>query len=405
MIQIFKLAYRNLGRNRRRSFFSALALGMGLSLLLLMSAVITGEMHDSMNATIKLQSGHLQVRALEYDEDKSSLAWDELIEDPFSIATQIAAMPNVTIATPQLYATGIVVRGDETVGVRILGVDPASEANAPYRDGILSGRWIDSSDREGVLMGYSLADKLGLKTGDEIFLMVNTSSGDVAEQAFTIRGTFTTKMPAIDQFTLIMPLDKAQAIGQANNHASAIFVMLQDRDQTDAMVTALKSSPYQLKTWTQANELMTQLEQMSNAYMMVLYLIVLGITATVIVNTLVMAVFERTREIGILAAIGTKPGRIMAMFFAESALLAIGGILIGLILGGLLVAYSHYVGFYVGQMGVTGVMLGERIYGYLTLKNTVTLTITALIVTLLASLYPALLAARLEPVQALHGGK
>lgn len=405
MIQIFKLAYRNLGRNRRRSFFSALALGMGLSLLLLMSAVITGEMRDSMNATIRLQSGHLQVRSLEYDEDKSSLAWDELIEDPFNVAAQVAAMPNVTVATPQLYATGIIAVGDETVGVRILGVDPASKANAPYRDGLLSGAWLDAGDREGILMGYSLAEKLNRKAGDEIYLMVNTSSGDVAEQPFIIRGIFATRTPAIDQFTLVMPIDKAQAIGQANNHASAIFVLLQDREQVGAMATALQGSPYQLKTWKDANELMTQIEQMSGAYMMVLYLIVLGITATVIVNTLIMAVFERTREIGILAAMGTKPGRIMAMFFAESSLLAIGGILIGLILGGLMVAYSATVGFYIGQMGITGMMLGERIYGYLTLENTITLTITALVVTLLAALYPALLAARMEPVQALRGGK
>lgn len=405
MIQIFKLAFRNLGRNRRRSFFSSLALGMGLSLLLLMASVLTGEMRGSMDSTIKLQSGHLQVRSLNYDEDKSSLAWDELIEDPNEVTAQLAAMPNVTLATPQLYATGIIAYGDETVGVRILGVDPTSQAYAPYQQGILSGSWLDAGDREGILMGYTLADKLHLKAGDKIYLMVNTSSGDVAEQAFIIRGTYATRTPAIDLTTLIMPLDKAQAIAQANNHASVIFTLLQNRDQADAFAASLEGSPYQIKTWKQSNELMTQLEEMSNAFMMVLYLIVLGITATVIVNTLVMAVFERTREIGILAAMGTKPGRIMAMFFAESILLALGGILIGLVLGGLMVAYAANVGFYVGQMGITGLMMGERIYGYLTLEDTLTLTITALVITLLAAIYPAVLAARMEPVQALRGGK
>ena len=140
--------------------------------------------------------------------------------------------------------------------------------------------------------------------------------------------------------------------------------------------------------------------------MIMLYLIVLAITATVIVNTLIMAVFERTREIGILSAIGMKGGRIMAMFFAESSLLAVGGIVMGLILGGLLVCVRQpRSGFYIGNMGMTGILLGDRIYAYLTLNDTVTLTITAFIVTLLAALYPALLAARMEPVEALHGGK
>jgi ABC-type lipoprotein release transport system permease subunit len=139
--------------------------------------------------------------------------------------------------------------------------------------------------------------------------------------------------------------------------------------------------------------------------MMVLYLIVLAITATVIVNTLVMAVFERTREIGILSAIGMKSNRIMLMFFAESILLTVGGILIGLVLGGLMVYYGTVQGFFIGDMGITGIILGDTIHAYLTFSDTITLTIMAFIVSLLAALYPALLAARLEPVNALHGGK
>jgi ABC-type lipoprotein release transport system permease subunit len=139
--------------------------------------------------------------------------------------------------------------------------------------------------------------------------------------------------------------------------------------------------------------------------MIVLYLIVLGVTATVIVNTLVMAVFERTREIGILSAIGMRQRRIMAMFFAESGLLGVGGIALGLGIGGLLVVYATKQGFYIGNMGVTGMMLGERIYAYLTVQDTLTLTVVAFIVTLLAALYPAWLAARLEPVEALRAGQ
>lgn len=99
--------------------------------------------------------------------------------------------------------------------------------------------------------------------------------------------------------------------------------------------------------------------------MIVLYLIILAITATVIVNTLVMAVFERTREIGILSALGMRSGRIMAMFFAESAMLALGGILIGLIIGGAMVAYFGSVGYYIGDYGVTGMLFSERIYAIL----------------------------------------
>jgi ABC-type lipoprotein release transport system permease subunit len=235
--------------------------------------------------------------------------------------------------------------------------------------------------------------------------LVNTSNGDLDQLVFIVRGVYSTRTPSYDEATVFLPLAKAQAITRTENHASSIFVLLNDRDQTQAVADAVQSSDYQVYTWMQANALVLETEKFAGAYMMVLYLIVLAVTSTVVINTLIMAVFERTREIGILSAIGMRGGSIMGMFFAESSLLAIGGIAIGLALGGLMVYFATVKGFYIGNMGITGMLFGERIYAYLTLDDTVTLTITAFIVTLLAGLYPALLAARMEPVDALHSGQ
>jgi len=154
------------------------------------------------------------------------------------------------------------------------------------------------------------------------------------------------------------------------------------------------------------NDLAFQTEQLANSFMVLFYLIVLGITATVIVNTLIMAVYERTREIGILAAIGMKGRRIMSLFLAEAGMLAVAGIAAGLILGVALCAIFGKYGFYIGNVGVnyqSQFLLGNRIYPLLTLTDAVNLTLVALVITLIASLYPALLAAQLEPVEALHG--
>ena len=403
MIQLFKMALRDLGRNRRRSFFSSLALALGLALLLLMAAFIHGEMTSAVESTIKLQSGHLQVRANSYDESKNSLKWEDLVADPDQITAKIAALAPVEVATPRLFASGIVSIGNESAGVRIFGIDPASAANAPYRAGMLSGEFLTADDRQGVLIGQALADKMGLKTGDQINLSVNTSNGGVAQQLFTIRGIYSTQTNGFDSTTVFMPLAKAQTITQTENHASTIFILLKNVDQTAAVASALQSSQYKVLTWQQMDELILQTEDLANSYIVIFYLIVLGVTATVIVNTLIMAVFERTREIGILSAIGMKSHRILAMFLAESTLLAIGGIIMGLILGGLVVAYFTRFGFYIGNMGVTGILIGNTIYTDLTLKDTLTLTIVAFVITLLAGFYPAVMAARMEPVEALHG--
>ena len=403
MFQAFKLAYRNVGRNKTRSLLSALAVGVGMALLLLMASVLEGEMKGALQNTIRLQSGHLQVRPASYEENKISLKWEDLIENPDQVAMQVKSIPQVTVATPRLVASSILTVRDESKGVQILGIEPDSPANQPFREGMLSGEFIKADDREGILIGNILADKLSLKVNDKVNLLVTTSNGDVNEQLFTVRGIFTTRTPSYDENTIFMPLAKAQAITATENHASTIFVTLQDLNQADAVAQALKGSNYKILTWRDQNVFITQFEDYANAFFVILYLIVLGITATVVTNTLVMAVFERTREIGILSAIGMKGRGIMAQFLAEAALLATGGVIGGLIIGGAAVAYFTVYGIYIGDYGLTGVLFEDHIYAHLTLQNTVNLAVLTYIITLIASLYPARLAARLEPVEALHG--
>lgn len=405
MIQILNIAFRDLGRNRRRSFFSALAVAMGLAMLMLLAGFLNGEMGGAVDTAVRLQSGHLQVRANNYDENKTSLKWEDLVQNPEQVAAQIAAFDQVKVATPRLFASGIAVVGDKSAGVRVTGIDPASPANDPYREGLLSGEFLTADDNSGVLIGQPLADKLGLKAGDTFNLSVNTSNGDVDEQLFTVRGIYTTQTSSFDGVTVFMPLAKAQAITQTEKHASTVFVLLKDAAQTDAVAAALTSPNLTVLTWKKMNELVLQTEDLANSYMIFFYLIILLITATVIINTLIMSVFERTREIGILMAIGMKGRRIMAMFLTESALLAVGGILIGLVLGGLVVAYFTTVGFHIGNVGYTGILLADTIHANLTLDATINLSILTFVITLLAGLYPAWMASHMQPVEALHGGK
>ncbi len=403
MIQAFKLAFRNLGRNRSRSLLSALAVSIGMALLLLMVSVLEGEMTGALQNTIRLQSGHLQIRPATYEENKISLKWEDLIANPEQVVANVKKLSQVTVATPRLSASAILTVSDESKGVQILGIEPDSAANQPFREGMLSGEFIKADDREGILIGNTLAEKLNLKVGEKVNLLVTTSNGDVNEQLFTVRGIFTTRTPGYDESTVFMPLAKAQAITATENHASTIFVLLQDSDQADAVAKALQSNNYKILTWRDQNQFIVQFEDFANAFFIIIYLIVLGITATVVTNTLVMAVFERTREIGILSAIGMKGSGIMAQFLAEAALLATGGVIGGLIIGGAAVAYFTVYGIYIGDYGLTGVLFEDHIYAHLTLTNTVNLAIVTYILTLVASLYPARLAARLEPVEALHG--
>ncbi len=405
MLQLFKMAFRDLGRNRRRTFFSALAVAIGLALLMLMSSVINGEMGNAIQSAILLQSGHIQIRSATFDENKSSLKWEDLVVNPDQVAAQVSALPQVKAATPRLFASGFLSTGDESAGVKIYGIDPDSAANDPYRMGLLDGSFLAADDREGLLIGKPAADKLHLQVGDTVGLSVNTSNGDVLEQVFTIRGIYSTNTYAFDAATILLPLAKAQAITQTENHASTIFILLNNDADTDSVVSALQGQNLEILSWRDMNQLIVEFETMANSYIAFFYLIILAITASVIVNTLIMSVYERTREIGILSAVGMRGSRILGLFLAESSFLAVGGVILGLALGWGAVQLFNINGFYIGNMGLSGFLVGDTIRAQLMLDDILNLSAMTFIVTLLAGLYPAVTASRMEPVAALRAEK
>ncbi|HEY5731871.1 MAG TPA: ABC transporter permease [Anaerolineales bacterium] len=405
MNYILKMSFRNLMRNKRRSVFSALAIAIGTALLLFMSATIRGEMRGSLDLTINLRTGHLQIHAEDYKDANMSLKRADMIEAPLDISNQIEEIPQVKAASPRLNISGILAFKNETIGVQIIGIDPPSAANAIYKDGMVSGEFLTSDDREGVLIGLPLAESLDLGPGDSIDLILNTSEGDTDEQRFTIRGVYTTNTPGYDKATIFMPLEKAQTISRTENHASMIYILLYEMDDTAAVKAAIHAPGYIIEDWEELNKLIILVEQLSNAMMFFFNLMVLGVTSTVIMNTLLMAVYERTREMGILGALGMKGKQIRSLFLTEATLLALGGVIVGLAIGVPLVLYYAQVGFFFGDLGISAnssFMLGNSIYPHPTVGDVISVSLAAFLITILSGYYPATQASKLEPVEALH---
>jgi ABC-type lipoprotein release transport system permease subunit len=305
-----------------------------------------------------------------------------------------------------LYASGFLSSGTQSAGAKITGIDPLSPASDPYREGIISGQYLSPDDRDAVLIGRPMAEKLNLKAGDNVGLSLNTADGDVQEQTFTVKGIYTTNTYGFDSSTVFLPLAKVQAMTRTEKHASTVFVLLTDTALTDTVAPALSvSSNLQVKTWRDLNTLFVEWEAMAQSYIGFLYIIILAISVSVIINTLIMSVYERTREIGILSAIGMRGWRIMILFLVESSLLAVGGVIMGLIIGVLATMYFNVNGFYVGNMGLSGIVITDTVYARLTMENLINLTIMTFVATILAGLYPAIMASRMEPVEALRAEK
>jgi ABC-type lipoprotein release transport system permease subunit len=400
--KLWMIAYRDLGRNKRRSILTLVAVGLGLGLLIVIAGLVAGEVGGALDNSIRLRTGHVQVRAASYEEDKVSLEWDDLLENPDELAAQTEALDGVRAATPLLWANGILGTRAESTGVRVIGIDPRSEVQAPFRQGIVAGQFLDPDDRGGILIGQRLADSLELTVGDQVSLLVSTADEQPDEAIFAIRGLFWTGVPGYDETTILMPLSKAQAFTRTEGRASAVLISLEDREASDAIAGKLMGPGRQVLTWRDMNQLLLTSVEMATGFMSLINLIVLAVVAVFIANTLLMSVFERTREMGILAALGMKGRQILVMFLLEATTLGLAGVGVGLLLGGLGVAYLSHVGLAVGDVGATGLAIGETIYARFSLSDTLSLSFTALIITLLASLYPAWFAARMEPIEALR---
>ncbi len=406
MFTLWRIAIRDLGRNKRRSALTLIAVAMGLALIIALHGFEMGAIQGSIEDNIRMQTSHVQVRGESYDEDKVSLKWEDLLEEPLGLAAQAQTLAEVRAAAPVLWAGGILGTVEESVGVRVFGIDPLSEMAAPYREGLVAGEFLTPDDRGGVLISQRSATSLGLTVGDDVSLLINTSGEQPDEATFTIRGLYDTGLPGFDEATIFLPLAKAQAFTRVGERASAVLVLLHDKEDADAVASALRAPGLGVLTWRDLNRLMLQALGAAMGFLYLIYLIVLAIVAVVVANTMLMSVFERTREMGILAALGMKGRQIMMMFMLESATLGAIGVILGVVLGSLGVYYLATAGFHYGDLSAsvssTGFVIGETVYAAFQWADTAVISVVCWIIMLLASLYPAWFATRKEPIDALR---
>ena len=404
--KLWVIALRDLGRNRRRTVISLTAIALGLALLIVLSGYISGTIEGALQNSIRLKTGHVQLRAESYEEEKMSLLWSELLQDPQILVSRAAGMQAVKAATPVLWAGGILSTLQESVGLQVNGIDTLSPIYNPIREGMVEGEFPNPDERGQIIIGMKLAKDLGIGVGSRVSLIVGQSEGDPREGIFTVRGIFNTGVPAYDQSTVFMPLSQAQAISGTGERASAIVIQLYQQEDAAAVAKALETPGINTLTWEDMHAFLLVTLQSVMGFYYLMYGIVMLVVAVIITNTLLMGVFERTQEIGILAALGMKKRQIMSMILLEASVLALAGILFGIILGSAIVAYLSVTGIHIGESiaGVAGadLALGTTLYTNFVPGEVFGLSFALLAIILLASLYPARFASRLEPVKALH---
>jgi ABC-type lipoprotein release transport system permease subunit len=403
--RFFSIAYRNLVRNGRRTALTALAVSLGLVVVMIMSSMIEGMVSTMLADNIRLSSGHLQIREESYDANKGSLLSRDLLEDGEAWAAQAEALPEVQSAAPVLWSGGLLSTAQESFGVQIVGIDTEDAFHEPVREGIVAGEYLKNDDRGLILVGKGLADQMEITVGRRVSLAASNANGEGQEGIFTVAGLVDTGFPSIDQHRVILPLAQAQSFSGVGNRFSSLILTLNSDEETADVAATFNGPETQVLTWEELNRLLLEGVENGIFFYYILYGIVFLAVAVLIANTLLMSVFARAREIGILGSLGMNRGQIMLLFLIEGGLLALLGIAIGLVLGLGVVAYMTFVGISIPVETaslVEGFALGTTLYGGFAPGQIVLLSFLLLIVVTLVSLYPAWYAARLEPVEALQ---
>jgi ABC-type lipoprotein release transport system permease subunit len=406
LFKFLAMAYRDLIRNGRRSALTALAVALGLVIVMAFSSLIEGMLETMLADSIRMTTGHLQIRDESYDADKASLLARDLLEDGEAWAVQVESLAEVQSAAPVLWLGGLLSTPQESIGVQVVGIDPEDAFHAPIRDGIVAGEYLQSEDRRQILVGKSLANQMGITVGQRVSLATSNADGEGQEGIFTVAGLVDTGFPGIDQIRVIMPLAQTQSFSGVGDRFSSLILMLADQEDTALVAARLQGPDTQIVTWRDLNRLLLESVDTGIFFYYILYGIVFLTVAVLIANTLLMSVFARAREIGILASLGMNRRQIMLLFLLEGILLALFGIAVGWVLGLGLVAYMTYVGFSIPEETVSLVgdefAFGTTLYGGFAPDQFLILSFLLLVIVSLVALYPAWYAARMEPVEALH---
>jgi ABC-type lipoprotein release transport system permease subunit len=403
--KFFAIAYRNLVRNGRRTALTALVVALGLVVAMSFSALLEGMLVSMLADNIRVSTGHLQIRNANYEVDKASLLYKDLLQDGETLAAQAEALAEVQSAAPVLWSGGLLSTSQESLGVEIVGIDPDDAFHAPIRAGIIAGEFLKSDDRGRILVGQRLANEMGITVGQRVSVAASDANGQGQEAIFTVVGLVDTGFPGIDQNRIILPLAQAQSFSGVGNRVSSIILMLQDQEDAANVAAKTQGPDTQVLTWKDLNSLLLQSWEVGIVYYYVLYGIVFLVVAALIANTLLMSVFARAREIGILASLGMNRGQILLLFLVEGILLGLLGIAVGWVLGLGAVSYLTFVGIPIPAETVSlveGFAFGTTMYGGFAPDQFAVLSLMLLAIVALVSLYPAWYAARMEPVEALH---
>jgi ABC-type lipoprotein release transport system permease subunit len=356
---------------------------------------------------IQLLGGNIQVHAPGYNE-KAGRKPLLPMSDPDAIVRVAELQPNVIVASKRIVTGGLVTNREGAFSVSVIGVEVERESRVtPVADNISKGRYLNADDGDMIVIGQGLATAMNLVVGDRITMVGNSLHEQTRQRTMTIVGIYDVGVPSVEKETIYISLAEAQQLyGLSGQVTEVVISMKQIGQEAPVMSVINKSTPgYEVESWETSIPELKETLDMKMSVMNMFGVIMLAIAAVGILNLLMMAVFERTREIGIIGAMGLKPREITLIFLLEGILIGMMGAVFGAALGTTInLALGYYGLDYSAFANLTEytALISGRIYSQLVPLKVLNHAITVAIISALAAIYPALEASRREPAEALH---
>ncbi len=402
-----RLAWRNIWRHRRRTLIIVLAMSLTLALMMFYDGLMNGFTDAIYGNAVKVLGGNIQVHARDYRAQASSLPLLPLA-DPQAVIKAAEANPLTLAATQRISTGGLVTSREGAFAVGITGVEPEKEqAVNIIGQYVKSGRNLNTSDTDSILIGKGLADAMNVQVGDRITMVGHTQHQQIRQRTMTIVGIFDLGMTDIEKQTVYISLGEAQSLFDLPGQTTEIAIFLQKIGTEAGVIESLKAglSDYEIESF-QANypELASAINS-KNGVMDIFSIIIIGIAGVGILNLLLMAVYERTREIGVLGAIGFKAHQIALLFILEGTMIGLVGTMAGIVLGLAINGALMKVGLDFGSMSQAAsymALIKGKVYPTWGIEKLAFRASMVAIISALAAVLPAFEAAQREPAEALH---
>ncbi len=402
----FLLAWRNIWRNTRRSVLTILAIVFATSLLVFMLSFQFGAYDDMINSSVRLSTGHLQVQAQGY-QDRPGMR--KVIDNPNNLLAMVAGLAGVETAGIRSEAFALAAGPERSKGIMITGVIPGNETAISSLPGqIKKGRYLLNEDSDVAVLGALAAKRLQIDIGDECTLLGQGRDGSVAATIVRIVGIYRTGIDEFDRATMQIPFTDFDSVFSMEGSAHRLVMITDHLADADRIAAEIRLAPeaagLAVLTWDQLSPGLKQSIELDLVGGIIMYAILVIVVAFSILNTFFMAIFERTREFGVLMSIGTKPLRLVKLMLLESMAMTSIGILTGIALGiAVTLFFSHY-GISMGDSSELMAQYGiaDRLYPNLSLPSVVIGPAIITVVTFITALVPALKIPRMRPVEAMR---